>query len=904
LIAEPGVTFPRTHSPPPSHGYQNLDPSSANTPPGPTSYSSDISSLTPSQSISQRAGASIEAEPIREPSDSPIATRKPEDEIFYQGHVTISLPPAHAISELELPTGVRTPPPTSTPASTSTSVPTPLHAVPNGSDVDSKQNTCIPGTGPRRARSQQRRPVSTRISEVSNEDAHQDEERTANVPSPSAPIRPTSFRNNSSTIVAGGIATRRSESSDDALEGPLEVVENDPFASIRSKSISLRVPPDTDGGHGEIPSPGLAKGKPRERKVSSTFLGSLRGLFRTRGRTKGMDSPSAVWEGPVVAEPRSPKGTNGWVTRIDGHLRTRRDSSDSEGGTGNRRESGARSKLRKGRGSPTNAASPWGKNISSGSTPTRANTSGWLTDSGGGQGVVRGKSKRRKKSIAALKGPEAGFTDGEVEHEVEREKGRHSIDVYPPSHTNVAQRDKASQARPQIAPSPSLTKGVVPFDAEEAASARAKRNRRATADLSNMGSSGNMLDTGLQAPRSRRSSTILSGPSETSLQTSAKPPNQQIPQQLQPSSTSGAPKGRRGAKPGILHTPNGSADQSLMSIVEDVARQNRERRLTSTQAVSNGHDNLTGRELPTLELPRAPSLRAPQATVPGISTHDGWFGRLPNGSTRSLDVPHTRSAASPSLPASLATAITSKVHDGSMSDTAAPTRAVTSSTHLSRPAKSPFPSALRNISRTPSPNPVPVTKSTGAVRETGINTQSLNGAIAEPDQPRGRPLERVLVANRMSLTYDPRDSMSISSYETGRESPMSSSPSPSPLPQPLSLLPQSSSQTPTARSPPSRDHDQAGTSSTASGDTPTTRRKSVRVSLQPTFSPAPPAEYDQFDEDDEDETGGRHVSWSSRSKRVSGAATHDVWQDSSEEDEEYRRARQLLSRAGKRKGKA
>ena len=901
MIVEPGVTFPRTHSPPPSHGYQSLDPSSANTPPGPTSYSSDISSLTPSQSISQRAGASIEADLIREPSDSPIAARKPEDEIFYQGHVTISLPPAHAISELELPTGVRTPPPTSsTPASAPRPAPTPLHPVPNGNDVDGTQNTRVPGTGPRRARSQQRRPVSTRISEVSNEDAHEDAERSADVLSPSLPAaRPTSLRNNSSTIVAGG-ATRRNESSDDDLQGPLEVVENDPFGSIRSKSITLRPPPEADGGHGEVPSPGLARGKPRERKVSSTFLGSLRGLFRPRGRPKGMDSPSAVWEGPVVAEPRTPKGTNGWVTRIDGHLRTRRDSSDSEGGAGNRRVSGAKSKLRK-----SNAASPRGKNVS-------ASTSGWLTDSGGGQGVARGKGKRRKKSIAALKGPEAGFTDGEVEHEVERGKGRHSIDVYPTSHTNVAQRDKASQARSQVAPSPSLTKGVAPSSAGEAASAKAKRNRRATADLSNMGSSGNTLDPDLRAPRPRRSSTILSGPSENSSQTPAKPLNQQMPAQLQPGSTSGTPKGRRGAKPGILHTPSGSADQSLMSIVEDVARQNRERRLISAQEVSNGHANLAGGELPTLELPRAPSLQVPQATVPGISTHDGWFGRLPNGSTRSLDIPHSRSAASPSLPVSLATSITSKAHDGSLSDTATPTRSMTSgasSTHLSRPAKSPFRSSLRQTSRTPSPIPVPVTKSSGAALEAGINTQSLNGAVTEPDQPRGRPLERALVANRMSLNSDPRDSMSISSYETGRESPMSSSPSPSPSPQPLSLQPQSSSQTPTARSPPvlreqvPRDHDQGGaTSSTASGDTQTVRRKSVRVSLQPTFSPAPPAGYDQFDED-ENEPGGRHVSWSSRTKRVSGAATHDVWQDSSEEDEEYRRARQLLSRMGKRKGK-
>ncbi|KAL4072111.1 hypothetical protein J3A83DRAFT_2974547 [Scleroderma citrinum] len=125
--SDPRAAFPRVHSPssPRTQKYQNLDPSSANTPPGQTSYSSDISSLTPSQSASQRAGMSTEA----------------EEEIFYQGHVTISLPPAHAISELDLPTGVRTPPPTtSTPTSTPTPAPTPSHPVPNGNDVDSKQD--------------------------------------------------------------------------------------------------------------------------------------------------------------------------------------------------------------------------------------------------------------------------------------------------------------------------------------------------------------------------------------------------------------------------------------------------------------------------------------------------------------------------------------------------------------------------------------------------------------------------------------------------------------------------------------------------------------------------------------------------------------------------------------------
>ncbi|KAI6018256.1 hypothetical protein PISMIDRAFT_115110, partial [Pisolithus microcarpus 441] len=55
LSGNPGIAFPRTHSPSPprSPGYQKLDPSSANAPQLPISYASDLSSLTPSQSASQ-----------------------------------------------------------------------------------------------------------------------------------------------------------------------------------------------------------------------------------------------------------------------------------------------------------------------------------------------------------------------------------------------------------------------------------------------------------------------------------------------------------------------------------------------------------------------------------------------------------------------------------------------------------------------------------------------------------------------------------------------------------------------------------------------------------------------------------------------------------------------------------
>ena len=60
------------------------------------------------------------------------------------------------------------------------------------------------------------------------------------------------------------------------------------------------------------------------------------------------------------------------------------------------------------------------------------------------------------------------------------------------------------------------------------------------------------------------------------------------------------------------------------------------------------------------------------------------------------------------------------------------------------------------------------------------------------------------------------------------------------------------------------------------------RRKSVRVSLQPTFSPLPPALYD----DDGDAPG------------------EDVWADSTSEEEVYHYARGLLSIIGKDKDKS
>ena len=153
---------------------------------------------------------------------------------------------------------------------------------------------------------------------------------------------------------------------------------------------------------------------------------------------------------------------------------------------------------------------------------------------------------------------------------------------------------------------------------------------------------------------------------------------------------------------------------------------------------------------------------------------------------------------------------------------------------------------------------------------------------------------RLLSGVRAKATEKEADEMSISSYETGHEN-------------------LNEDQKEEGPPPPHDDHDASDSASSASTQTPVApvRRKSVRVSLQPTFSPTPPA----FDDDDED---GTHAPWGERDgsstatagwgrKRSAvgdnGGDGEGMWEDSSEEDEEYRRARRLLARVGKKKSR-
>jgi hypothetical protein len=167
-----------------------------------------------------------------------------------------------------------------------------------------------------------------------------------------------------------------------------------------------------------------------------------------------------------------------------------------------------------------------------------------------------------------------------------------------------------------------------------------------------------------------------------------------------------------------------------------------------------------------------------------------------------------------------------------------------------------------------------------------------------------------------------RDSASISSYETGRESfdvderegaPIQTRSSPPRSPASRSQSPALGSRAdiaspptftfppppvdpPPVRGPIPNANAHTIESSSVSTETPV-RRKSVRVSLQPTFSSTPPALCD--------EDGEGYAPWNeSVSEGGRSARGGDVWADSSEEDEVYSRARRLLSLVGHDKGKA
>ncbi|TFK38358.1 hypothetical protein BDQ12DRAFT_683522 [Crucibulum laeve] len=281
-----------------------------------------------------------------------------------------------------------------------------------------------------------------------------------------------------------------------------------------------------------------------------------------------------------------------------------------------------------------------------------------------------------------------------------------------------------------------------------------------------------------------------------------------------------------------------------------------------------------------------------------------------------------------------------------------------------RPAKSPLKSALRNSSRTPSPMMGPLPVENGSINSippiTGPSkprqleaprSQSVPAPMASIPRAPGSVLTSMPTPapapSRPAVSTPPTsstqaqrvpspdvqeeylddDAASISSYETGHEvfdwgdeapeEAQATSNVTRPVPMRTGSESSTASESATPRPPPKPQPDftQYGSDASVSTVGPSSsslqpqRRKSVRVSLQPTFSPTPPA----IDDDDEEEQM-KHAPWAWKNNSNAPVSDHsrqsdpksneavvrDVWEDSSEEDVEYQKARRLLSKVAKK----
>ncbi|KAF8198200.1 hypothetical protein K438DRAFT_2016305 [Mycena galopus ATCC 62051] len=365
--------------------------------------------------------------------------------------------------------------------------------------------------------------------------------------------------------------------------------------------------------------------------------------------------------------------------------------------------------------------------------------------------------------------------------------------------------------------------------------------------------------------------------------------------------TAPTPRAERRASMPVRPAPRPAAGTvSLMSIVEDVARANRDGWAVHNDggsvAASAGASGSGG--LVEVPAPRPDASTQRGRTVSAGATIEG-LPRAPG----SLFLPSASSYTTPAVPASFSGP---EVPGSSGSSPAS---------SIKRPAKSPLRSALRTPSVPPAPLPVPapilVKAPPPALVPVPIPVPApiLNGIGNAHGKDKEKAVEGE--AEEQGKGHDSDDAASISSYETGHESfnedgdetehedDHGKPPTPppreygngtilhdSPVPNNHNLI---------------EDYGYGGSDLSASSASTQTgapavpqRRKSVRVSLQPTFSATPPA-IDDYTEDEEEE-GNRHAPWSS-------PPTADMWEDSSEEDIEYQKAKKLLTRISRKEKK-
>ncbi|KIK68461.1 hypothetical protein GYMLUDRAFT_719545 [Collybiopsis luxurians FD-317 M1] len=431
---------------------------------------------------------------------------------------------------------------------------------------------------------------------------------------------------------------------------------------------------------------------------------------------------------------------------------------------------------------------------------------------------------------------------------------------------------------------------------------------------------------------------------------------------------------RRASSPVSIGTAgsltSGEGSVSLMSIVEDVAKANREawsKQGTTGGSSTNLASTLTSKALvgksiggtvkPVGLLPLVEVVKAPKSI-----DLEGLREQMDKELQRSEVRAHTDHQAHSNLAAS-----TSSEPTPVLAAVPVVTRVPASVQTPLKPGSGqvllPLRSALKNPSRTPSPMLPPGSSSLHQLpaRTASPVTKVPNGDYKDKDRANSTasPNQGVKASGSGSDSdsdSDLSDAASISSYETGHEvfaeeeegaaehtvedsgeetetGEGSRAPTPpphdkhseyrSPLVSQVTLANGNAPQDQTSHAGGSGSDVSASTASTETprtltntadtSSTPTTpprRRKSVRVSLQPTFSVTPPA---IEDDDEEDGSHWQRYTNDSRSSgevdsQISGSDTdgsvgehsqsrgQDMWVDSSDEDMEYQQAKKLLSR--------
>ncbi|KAF9267039.1 hypothetical protein L218DRAFT_715848 [Marasmius fiardii PR-910] len=355
---------------------------------------------------------------------------------------------------------------------------------------------------------------------------------------------------------------------------------------------------------------------------------------------------------------------------------------------------------------------------------------------------------------------------------------------------------------------------------------------------------------------------------------------------------------------------NGST--SLMSIVEDVTRANRE--TWSTGGSSPGLVKSVGG---TVKPSALVEVKAPRSlSAKDLEGVDVFSVSKEVNSSSSLFLPKA-----PSIPK----------ENGSVRSLPLPGKSVATVTQQQQPVVQQRPSSVSPEQRKPvvplrsalkgsrTPSPAQPQPQPSAPPQPEAFTSQLS-----PSSP--QPIEGLPVTMNGKGKDVDSDTDSISSYETGHEVPVPVDAPPIPIISPPPHVTPSRSSPPPPPPPPHRQNGltipvppsdlSASSSSTVHQGEKPKRRKSVRVSLKPQFSPTPPAVDDDGEPswyENENEAGdgpyapqphdqnqhqNRHENHEIQKVKRNRDYERDMWQDSSEEEEngEYASARKLLMR--------